>query len=269
MSAGALTLALLAAALHAGWNLVAARREDIEATTAVALGIGMVALVPVAVLTWSFDSEALPYAAASAAFELAYFALLGAAYRRAPVSVVYPVARGGAPVLVLLISVLALGADLGTGQMAGVALVAAGILLVRGFGAQADPRAVGLGLAVAASIAAYTLVDDEGVQHAGPVSYMVVVHVPVAIILLARTGAERARRSLDLTAAGIAGALVGAYLLVLAALELSPAAPVAALRETSVVIVAIATALLGHEHFGRARSLGAALVTAGIIAVAL
>jgi drug/metabolite transporter (DMT)-like permease len=269
VSALAVTLALLAAALHAGWNLVAARREDVEATTGVALAIGMVALAPFALATWDFEAAAAPYAAASAVFELTYFALLANAYRRAPVSVVYPVARGGAPVLVLLVSVLVLGADLSAAQAFGVVLVAAGILLVRGFGEHADPRGLLLGLSVAASIAAYTLVDDEGVQHAGALSYMAVVHVPVALALLARLGPDRARASLDLTTAGIGLALVGAYLLVLAALELSPAAPVAALRETSVVMVAVATALLGHERLGWARALGAAAVTAGVVGVAV
>jgi drug/metabolite transporter (DMT)-like permease len=268
MSAVALTLTLLAALLHAGWNLVAARREDVEATTAVALGLGILVLVPFAAATWDFEAEALPYAAASAVFELAYFSLLAFAYRRAPVSAVYPVARGGAPVIVLAVSALALGADLGAGQVAGVGLVAAGILLVRGFGAHADARAVALGLSVAAAIAAYTLVDDEGVRHAGALSYMAVVHVPVALVLLARLGRTRARAALDTTAAGVGLALVGAYLLILAALELEPAAPVAALRETSVVMVAVATALLGHERLGVARAAGAALVTAGIVAIA-
>jgi drug/metabolite transporter (DMT)-like permease len=269
MSGLALTLALLAAVLHAGWNLVAARNRDIEAVTAVALAIGIVALAPFAAATWDFEAEALPYAAASAAFELAYFALLGYAYRHAPVSVVYPVARGGAPVVVLVVSVLVLGADLSAGQAAGVAVVTVGILMVRGFGQQADARALLLGLCVAAAIAAYTLVDDQGVRHAGALSYMAVVHVPVALVLLGRIGRERARDAFGPQAAGIGLALVGAYVLVLAALELGPAAPVAALRETSVVMVALATALLGHERIGPARAAGAALVTAGIVAVAL
>jgi drug/metabolite transporter (DMT)-like permease len=269
VSAAALTLTLLAALLHAGWNLVAARRSDVEATTAVALAVGMVALVPVALLAWDFEAGALPYAAASALFELAYFSLLAYAYRHAPVSAVYPVARGGAPVVVLLVSVIALGADLSASEVAGVAAITAGILLVRGFGEHADARAVALGLCVATAIAAYTIVDDEGVRHAGALTYMAVVHVPVTAALLVRVGRGRARAALDATAAGIGFALVGAYLLILAALELEPAAPVAALRETSVVMVAIATALLGHERLGAARAVGAAVVTAGIVAIAV
>lgn len=264
----AVVLALLAAALHAGWNLVAARRADIEATAAVALALGMVVLVPAALVWWDFEREAVPYALASIVFELAYYTLLVAAYRRAPVDVVYPVARGAAPVLILLVSAIALGADLSTAEVLGVIAVSAGIVLVRGRGEHADPRGVLLGLAVAAAICAYTLSDDRGIRHAGPLTYMAVVHVPVAIFLVSRIGRERARAVLDRTTAGIGIALVGAYLLVLVALELAPAAPVAALRETGVVMVALAAAYASHERLALPRIAGAAIVTAGVVLVA-
>ena len=61
-----------------------------------------------AALTWRVEAEAWPYIAASAVLELAYFALLAAVYSRADLSFAYPIARGSAPVLVLLISVIVL-----------------------------------------------------------------------------------------------------------------------------------------------------------------
>ena len=70
-----------------------------------------------------------------------------------PLSVVYPLARGGAPVLVLLVGVLFLGHGTSWSQVAAVLLIVAGILLVRGFG-HADARSVAFGLSIAACIAA-------------------------------------------------------------------------------------------------------------------
>src|SRR5205807_1127238 len=80
---------------------------------------------PIAAATWDVRSGAIPWIAASALLELAYIALLAAAYRGASVPVVYPVARGAAPPLVLAIAV-ATGTAASAGQVAGVLLVAAG-----------------------------------------------------------------------------------------------------------------------------------------------
>jgi len=128
VSSSALALALAAAFLHAGWNVLLARANDVQAATAVVLGVSTIALAPIAAFTWDVDRGVVPWAVGSAAFELAYFALLAYAYERAAVSVVYPVARGLAPVLVLVVGI----ASASAGEAIGVVLVALGIVLVRG-----------------------------------------------------------------------------------------------------------------------------------------
>src|SRR4051794_12175759 len=138
MPTTAFALALSSAFVHALWNLLLARARDSEAATAVALVVGTVAFAPVAALTWDIDSAALPYLAASATLEIAYFALLAAAYERGELSLIYPVARGSAPVLVAVFSVVLLGTELHVLTVAGVLLVAGGIVMVRGVQA-ADP----------------------------------------------------------------------------------------------------------------------------------
>ena len=90
----ALALALAAAFLHALWNLLLVRENDTEAATAIGLLTVVVALALPAALTWRVEGAAVPYLVGSAALELAYFALLAAAYRRYELSLVYPVARG-------------------------------------------------------------------------------------------------------------------------------------------------------------------------------
>jgi drug/metabolite transporter (DMT)-like permease len=113
------------------------------------------------------------------------------------------------------------------------------------------------------------LVDNEGVTHAGPVPYLTLVLAPVALLSLVAVGRSapaRAPRS-ALVAAG--AGMVGAYVLALAALKLAPAAPVAAVRETSVLVAVVAAAALGRERFDRTRLAAAAAITAGAAAIAL
>lgn len=256
MSPTALALALSAAGLHATWNLLLARAPDVEAATAVALVAGVVAFAPVAAAAWDVEASAAPYIGGSAALELVYFLLLAAAYSRAQLSVVYPVARGSAPVLVLL-GALLLGHVPSGPEAGGVLLVSAGVLLVRGAGTWR-------GLGIAAVIASYTLVDNAGIEHAGPLAYLELVLVPVALAVALKVGAQRLRAALTpaTVIAGVASFL--AYVLALAALDLAPAAPVAAVRETSVVVaVALAAPFLG-ERVGAARLAGAGLVAAGV-----
>ena len=191
----ALALALVAACLHAGWNVMLAGARDSEAATAVALVVAAIAFAPVAVLTWDVEAKAWPYIAASAALELLYFGLLAGAYRRSELALVYPLARGSAPVLVLIGSVAVLGRGPGIAEAIGVVVIAAGVLLVRGMGSHADTRGTLLALAIGASIAAYTLVDKEGLQHAGPLPYLELVLAGPALVYAAAIAAAKGRQA--------------------------------------------------------------------------
>src|SRR5581483_10424353 len=162
MPPAALAFALSAAGFHALWNLLLAGSRDVAATTAVALVTAEVVFAPVAVVVWHVDAGVWPWLIASGLLELAYFALLATAYRLAPLSIVYPVARGGAPVIVLALSVLVLGHSTRPRELAAVALVVIGIVLVRGLG-QPDARGLAFGVVIACCIAGYTLVDKRGI----------------------------------------------------------------------------------------------------------
>jgi drug/metabolite transporter (DMT)-like permease len=264
----AFALALAAAFVHALWNLLLARARDPEAAAAIALVTGVVVFAPVAALTWELEAEAWPYLVATSLLELLYFALLGAAYRRAELSVVYPLARGAAPVLVLAVGVAALGAGTTGAQAAGVCLVGLGVLLVRGLGRPAGSAGLLFGRAIGCCIAAYTLVDDEGIRSANAITYLELslvlpaVAYAAGIVLFKGGTALRAELRPASLAAGISAFL--AYALVLAALARADAAPVAAVRETSVVIATVGAALLLREPVGPGRLAGAALVAAGV-----
>ena len=267
MTGAAIGLALAAAVLHACWNLLLAGSRDTQATTVLVLGLSVLAAAPFAALTWDVEREAVPYLAGSAALELVYFALLAAAYARAELSVVYPLARGGAPVFVLLGAAL-LGVEPTASQVAGVLLVAAGVVLVRGLRG-GDRVATAFGLVIALCIAGYTLVDNGGIEHASPIAYLELVLLPVALAGVLAVGPTRLRAAYRpvLLPAALAG--FGAYALVLAALKLAPAAPVAAVRETSVVIAVALAGLVLRERVGPGRLAGAVLVAAGVAILAL
>jgi drug/metabolite transporter (DMT)-like permease len=264
----AFLLALAAAFVHALWNILLARARDPEAATAVALVVAIVAFAPVAAVVWEADAAVWPYVLGSSAFELVYFVLLAAAYRRAELSVVYPLARGLAPVLVLVFGIAALDATSSAAQAAGVCLVGLGVLLVRGLGRQPDPRGVFFGVAIAGCIAAYTLIDNGGIELAGPITYLELSMLAPAIAYAAGVvavkglPAVRAEVNPSSVVAGIS--TFAAYALVLAALERAAAAPVAAVRETSVVIATAGAALVLRERVGVTRLGGAVLVAAGV-----
>ena len=280
MTGGALALALGAAFLHALWNVLLAGSRDSVAATGALLLFGVVLLAPAALFAGDVSSSAIPFVAASAALELAYFVLLARAYRGGELGVVYPVARGSAPVLVLGAAVFGLGKGVPVLAALGVILVAAGVLRVglpkreRRVSAReadkVDARAdLAAGLAIGVTIAGYTLVDSEGLDHADPLPYLFLIAAVCAATyngaLIATGRARELQEALNARMLAAAAATFGAYAMVLAALELAPAAPVAAVRESSIVIAALmAWLFLGEER----RLAGAVVVAAGVALIA-
>jgi len=266
LSTEALGLALAAAGLHALWNLLLARERDTEATTAVSLVVFVAALAPLAAATWRVEGAAVPYIVASAALELAYIALLAAAYRRFELSLVYPLARGLAPVLALVIVVVVVGASPSGGEIAGVAAVALGILLVRGV--RRSARGSGLAVVIAAAIAGYTVVDRYGIRHANTAPYLLLVMLGPAIAYPLTVGRARLAAAVRPIAAVIGVASAATYLLVLLALGLASAPSVSAVRETSVVIAVVLARVFLQEPVGVRRLAGAATVVGGVALLA-
>jgi len=236
--------------------------------------IAVVAFAPFAALGWDVEPEAVPYMALSTVFELGFFAALALALRSGEVGLVYPLSRGVAPVLVLGVGVVALGADASAAEVAGVGVIAAGVLFARGLDGRASARDSGYALACGACIAGYTLTDSYGLDHAAPVPYLqcvlvatVLIYVPVVARMRGGAAAIRDAANPRIAIAGLC--IFGAYALVLAALERAPAAPVAALRETSVVFATAFAAIVLGEPAGPRRVVGAAVVVAGITILAL
>lgn len=265
MPTSALAFALAAAFVHAFWNLLLARAKDVEAATVVALLVAEVVFAPVVVATWHAERAVIPFLVAGGALQLLYFVLLATGYRVAELTVVYPIARGVAPVIVLVVGVVALGRSTTAGQVVGVLMVGIGVLLVRG--ARGGPG-VPYGLLIACTIAGYTLVDKDGVAHAGAIPYLELEMLVPTILYtaaMARGKGVAALRNAWGWQAAVAGiASFGAYGLVLLALQRAPAAPVAAVRESSVVVAALLARRVLREPVGLPRIAGAIAVAGGI-----
>jgi drug/metabolite transporter (DMT)-like permease len=273
----ALGLVLVSAVLHASWNLLIARSRDSDVATAVAVPLGALLFLPFAIPSWRIEPEAWPYLIASMILELLYLALLAAAYGRADLSLVYPLARGLAPVIVLIFGVAALGLSSTPGEVAGVLAVGVGVLLVRGLGRGSpgsDDRAgTLLALAVATTIASYTLVDRQGLRYASPTAYVVLAMGVPGVVYLAlvarRRGAALVRAQLHARTAFTGLAMFAGYGAVLAALTIAPPASVSAGRESSVVIATVMAAVLLKERVGPRRLAGSVLVVVGVALLAL
>ena len=171
----AVALALTAAFFHATWNLLLARARDKNAAIGVAMVFGPIVVLPIALFDWHFEAGAIPYALFSALLELAYFAMLAWSYQRAELSLIYPIARGLAPVFVLILGAVLLGSAPSQVQALGILIVGMGVILVRGLRAPASLVDVLAAVGIAVLIASYTLVDQQGLQYADPISYLVVV----------------------------------------------------------------------------------------------
>ncbi|MGA9859577.1 MAG: DMT family transporter [Solirubrobacteraceae bacterium] len=269
----ALLLSLAAAAVHASWNLLLADADDTQAAATVAVVSGVLIFAPVVAVTWRLQVSALPFIAVSGTLEGIYLMLLARGYATAAMSFVYPIARGSAPVLVLIASVVLLGAGASTAAAFGVVLIAAGIVLVRGLRSAGTVDDLTLALSVGACIASYTLVDKHGITHGDPLSYLELVFALTAAGHLA--GTLRARGPAAVRAAVrwrpvLAGiGFFGSYAIALFALRLAPAASVAAVRETSVIMATAVLALWGRERVTLERLAGSAVVLGGIVLISL
>jgi len=292
----ALSLVLVAAVLHAGWNVLLKTSGDPLRTAVRLQAFGTAVLVPLGVVAWiaggrpPIEPAAVALALGSGALEAVYFVCLSAAYGRGDLSLVYPLARGSAPLLSILIGIGLLGERLGLPAAIGVAALVTGILLVarpwralRAAGRE-HRGAIGFALATGASIAAYSAVDRVGVRILEPWLYGAFLAVFATVILAVTVEVGRrsgiistpavAERPTSVWRDGVAGVLsLTAYLLILFAYSQAPLAAVAPLRESGIVLAAAWGALRLGESNGRREAItriaAAALVVAGAVLLAI
>lgn len=261
-------LALAAAVLHASWNLWVKQSGDrwISLWGQMTAG-GAICAVILMFTGWPNNLAWWPVVA-SGVIHVVYIGTLARAYNIGDFSVTYPIARGTGALLAAIGGVLFLNDHLTALSVVGIVIAILGILLLAG---RADSSHVKAALLVSLTIGAYSVVDGHGSRMTGGNLYPLVLFIATGVsttiagIAMGRTrdmvSAMRSRAHL-FALAGSASALT--YWMVLIAMQQAPVGYVTALRESSVVIVAlVGTRYLGEADMKR-RVIAALIVVAGL-----
>ena len=271
---------LAAAAMHAGWNsFVKVSLEPLLAMTLIS-AMGGLAAVPLLIWFGWPKADAWPWLIGSVVVHLAYYGALGEAYRRADMSQIYPIARGGAPLLTAVVSRLFVTEPISALALTGIAVLGSGVALMsvlgRRRGAAFDGAAVAFALLTAVIICAYTIIDGIGARTAGdPHAYSAALFVldglPLPLFILWRRGLSGLAPATKFLGRGLAGGLMslGSYWIAIWAMTVAPIAIVAALRETSVLFATLIAVFILKEPFVPARGIAAAFIVTGILLIRL
>jgi drug/metabolite transporter (DMT)-like permease len=292
VSLTALALVVLAGLIHASWNIAAKKAGGDVRFAAFTSLVTMLAWAPVGIwlgvqqvpgwglLEWSL-------VVASAVFHCLYFIVLLRGYRKADLTVVYPLARGSGPLLSSLVALLFLGEQLSALGAVGIAGVVAGVFLIAGgpglLRATHDParrqrihKGMAYGLLTGVFIASYTVVDGCAVKFALMSPILVDYMGNLArMVLLAPTVLRNRVAAASLWGQQWKYALfVGtispvSYVLVLYAMQDAPLSHVAPAREVSMLFAALIGGQLLGEGDRLLRIVGAACIAAGVMALAL
>ncbi len=280
------TLAVLAAAVtHATWNAIAHGIKD-QVLAFGLIGAGSIAVaVPLVALAPFPLSACWPYLLASVFIHVFYNLLLMRCYRYGDFGQVYPLARGTSPLVVTVLAAVFAGERPAPPQVGGVLVVSCGLAVLvfgglrrgpaaePGSGSGPSRAALVAAFATGLTIAAYTTVDGLGVRLSGSsVGYIGWLMLLESLCVPAWALARRRREvvggvSRRVLLSGLsAGALaVLAYGLVLWAQTRGALAPIAALRETSVIFGAVIGTVVFREPFGRSRIVATVLVVIGVV----
>jgi len=266
----------VSALLHVAWNVRLKTAGDPLRAATVGMLAASLGIVPTGIAAWWIAGRPTPpvegvaLGILSGVIEAGYFVLLSAAYRRGDLSVVYPIARGTAPLLAVAVGVGLLGEQLGVAGSLGVVALLAGFLLLqqpwRAFrGHRAFDPSIAFALATGVTIATYTAIDRVGTRLIDPLPYAAILWVTTSIALVAW---NRVVSGGDVVAGGrdeVGRAAIGgwltlvAYVLILFALSVAPLSGVAPLRESASVFAAA----WGSVRLGEAASRGETLQRVG------
>jgi uncharacterized membrane protein len=278
----ALVLLFLSASMHATWNLLLKSSEE----KYIAMG-WQVILSGAFSLVLIFFTGLPPrsmwiFAVISMVLEAIYFILLCAAYTGHDFSLVYPIARGAAPALLVLWSAILLHEELTVGGYIGLAMITGGIILngattlLQNRGEKPHWNGILTALSVALIISIYTFIDGTAVKNGPAMPYGLSMFVMVPFVttpyLTRRLGWKSfinvwRKNPGYLLIGGVLGLV--AYMLALFAYTFAPLSYSGAIREVSAVIGAFLGWRFLNEEMGGVRVVGAAIVFAGVMVIAV
>ncbi|EAP89490.1 hypothetical protein OA2633_09499 [Oceanicaulis sp. HTCC2633] len=270
--------ALISAMAHAGMALFTKRAEDTLTFRGVSMVFSALWLSPVLFLFPLPGWEVWRFLLMGAGLIWAFNMLMISAFRRGSMNLVYPVMRGAAPAIAGLFAFVFLGEPLSPLAIIGLSVASAAIIAFAWPERSGAPKAAALGFALSAAVmtASYTVNDASGVRAAGSaLIYAAWFFVLSAITLVGtawiRRGDQLIRVARSELRRGFYASFfnITTYGLALYAYANAPVAPMAALRETSVVFGAIVAAAILKEPLG-VRRIGLAVVLAlGLAAIQL
>ncbi|HEY8988991.1 MAG TPA: EamA family transporter [Candidatus Limnocylindrales bacterium] len=289
-----------AAVLHVTWNVILKTAGDPLRAAAVGMATAACVICPTAAVAWlvigrpTVSNEALVLSVVSGLLEAIYFGFLAAAYRRGDLSMVYPLARGSAPLLAVAIGVVVLGERLGPVGYVGVGALLVGLLALQRpwrflqTSGRESGGAAGFALLTGIAIASYSAVDRVGVRATEPWIYAGLIWASGTVFLWSYVWVYRRQRrraaassppasedrAFDPRRAGVGGLItLGAYMLILTAFTVAPLTAVAPLRESAIVLASGWGSFRLGEAADRAEGLrrigAAALVVVGAILLAI
>jgi drug/metabolite transporter (DMT)-like permease len=279
MTLPAFLLVVIAAVLHACWNLAAKKASGNIGVFWLGLCFASALLLPVVWLSGlPLEPAGVPYIVATALIHTAYFSLLAASYRHGEMSVVYPLARGSGVAGTALVAAIFLGEPASVIGTIGILSVTAGILLLglrelvsRG----TSPHSCVLALLVGVTIVGYSVVDKLGVGHIHPVVYITGLVTGAALFLAPYVLLRYKDECRDAWAkhkglsAWVGLGVVATYLLVLFAFQMGSVSYVVAVRELSIVVVAVLSVTVLQEPLTLPRCLSTTAILVGVVLVKL
>ncbi|HEX2696246.1 MAG TPA: DMT family transporter [Anaerolineales bacterium] len=282
MPLAAIGLLFLSALLHTTWNLLLKKSDDKFVASWWTVVVGGVLSLAVMFFVGLPARTLWAYLFFSVLVEAAYFVTLSLAYRDHDFSLIYPLARGAAPAFLALWSLIFIGERPTLGGFIGLGLIIAGLLIIgtstllQSETKSIHLKGIALGLTTALFISTYTAIDGTAVKQGHAVAYAFAIFtlIPVAVAPYVLTrypfqkliGVWNQGRS-RFVLIGILG--VAAYFVALMAYRFAPLSYSGAIREVSVVIGAFAGWKFLGERLGGTRLIGAAVIFAGILVIAL
>ena len=287
MTPFAVSLILLSACLHVVQHVVLKQARDRAAFVWWMWLWAGVVFLPIPLVLWQSGSAlawiVFGISGASATFEALYYTSITRAYQTGDLSIVYPLARGTAPLLILVWGSTLLRERPSVGGVAGVGLIIAGLCILnlprlgawREMRSKLNQGATRWALLAGVCISLYTTTDKAGVRLLSPLLYTYLTMMLTLVCLTPGTLRSIGWRGLmaewkvSRFASLIAGVTaMSAYMIILYVMYSgAPASYVGATREVSVVLVTVVGILFLKEQGTVMRVCGSTLIAAGVAAI--
>jgi drug/metabolite transporter (DMT)-like permease len=286
MSLYVLLLVLTAAVFHASWNLLAKKTKGKTPFIWLQYIISTVLYCPFLLFQAKradtiYSQPLLWFSLSSAVLHLGYFIVLQKGYRSSDLSVVYPLARGSAPLFSFIGAILLLDEPMKGGAAIGLLLIVTGVLIITGLSFKKENNlkimtGVSYGLLTGLFIALYTFNDAVAVKRYGvsPLVLTVATNLFSAALLFPFVLPQKAELQREIrmhkwTIIAIATLSPAAYILVLEALKYAPLTVIAPARETSILVGVFMGSRVLNEQDGKRRIIASILILGGIIVLSI